>query len=49
VGPLLTEVVGEAELTPYRGGWCGNEIFPGAFSEEVRAKARDMATVLATS
>jgi len=43
VGPLLTEVVGEAELTPYRGGWCGNEIFPGAFSEEVRAKARDMA------
>lgn len=44
VGPLLTEVVGEAELTPYRGGWCGNEIFPGAFSEEVRAKARDMAS-----
>lgn len=43
VGPLLTEVVGAAELTPYRGGWCGNEIFPGAFTESVRAKARDMA------
>ncbi len=43
VGPLLTEVVGAQELTPYKGGWCGNEIFPGAFSEEVRAKARDMA------
>jgi len=43
VGPLLTEVVGARELTPYKGGWCGNEIFPGAFSDEVRAKARDMA------
>jgi len=43
VGPLLTEVVGARELTPYKGGWCGNEIFPGAFTEDVRAKARDMA------
>jgi len=43
VGPLLTEIVGQKELTPYKGGWCGNEVFPGAFSEGVRAKARDMA------
>ena len=43
VGSLLTEVVGAKELTPYRGGWCGNEVFPGAFTDEVRAKARDMA------
>lgn len=43
VGPLLTEVVGKRELTPYKGGWCGNEIFPGAFSERIRSKARDMA------
>ena len=43
VGPLLTEVVGAKELTPYKGGWCGNEVFPGAFSEGVRAKAREMA------
>ena len=43
VGPLLTEVVGAKELTPYKGGWSGNEVFPGAFSEEVRLKARDMA------
>ena len=43
VGPLLTEVVGKRELTPYEGGWCGNEIFPGAFSERIRTKARDMA------
>jgi biotin carboxylase len=43
VGPLLTEIVGRKELTPYQGGWCGNEIFPGAFSEAVRAKAREYA------
>lgn len=43
VGPLLTEVVGAKELTPYKGGWCGNEVFPGAFSEGVRDKARQMA------
>ena len=43
VGPLLTEVVGAKELTPYKGGWCGNEVFPGAFSEGVRARAREMA------
>ncbi len=40
VGPLLTEIVGHKELTPYKGGWCGNEIFPGAFTQQVRDKAR---------
>lgn len=43
VGPLLTEVIGQRELTPYKGGWCGNEIFDGAFSESIRNQARDMA------
>lgn len=43
VGPLLTEIVGHKELTPYKGGWCGNEVFPGAFSEAIRNKARDYA------
>lgn len=39
VGPLMTELVGFPELTPYRGGWCGNEIFPGAFTPEIRRQA----------
>ncbi len=43
VGPLMTELVGFADLTPYRGGWCGNEIFADAFTPEIRAKARDYA------
>ena len=40
VGPLMTELVGFKELTPYRGGWCGNEIFPGAFDQKIRDAAR---------
>jgi biotin carboxylase len=43
VGPLLTEIVGQPMLTPYKGGWCGNEIFPGTFSEGVRIKAQEYA------
>lgn len=43
VGPLMTELVGFKELTPYRGGWCGNEVFAGAFSGKMRKKARDSA------
>ncbi len=42
VGPLMTELVGFRELTPYRGGWCGNEVLAEAFSQDVRHKARDM-------
>ncbi len=41
VGPLMTELVGFRELTPYKGGWCGNEIFPDAFTPELRKKAVD--------
>ncbi len=40
VGPLMTELVGFKELTPYRGGWCGNEIFANAFSPAVREQAK---------
>ncbi|MCA9296386.1 MAG: hypothetical protein KC983_07705 [Phycisphaerales bacterium] len=40
VGPLMTELVGFKQLTPYRGGWCGNEVFAGAFDANTRSKAR---------
>ncbi len=39
VAPLMTELVGFKELTPYKGGWCGNEIYPEAFTPEIRKKA----------
>lgn len=41
VAPLMTELVGFKELTPYKGGWCGNEIFPDSFSPQLRKKARE--------
>lgn len=40
VAPLMTELIGFKELTPYKGGWCGNEILVGAFPEEIETKAR---------
>ena len=40
VAPLMTELVGFKELTPYKGGWCGNEIYPDAFTPGIREKAR---------
>ncbi|WP_411351480.1 biotin carboxylase [Leisingera aquaemixtae] len=42
VGPLMTELVGFKELTPYRGGWCGNEIFSTAFPPKTRERAREL-------
>lgn len=41
VGPLMTELVGFKELTPYKGGWCGNEIFDTSFTPAIREQARD--------
>jgi hypothetical protein len=41
VAPLMTELVGFKQLTPYKGGWCGNEIYPDAFNSSIRKKARE--------
>lgn len=40
VSPLMTELVGFKELTPYKGGWCGNEIYANAFTADIREKAK---------
>ena len=40
VAPLMTELVGFKELTPYKGGWCGNEIFADAFTTRICRQAR---------
>jgi biotin carboxylase len=39
VGPFMTDLTGYPELTPYKGGWCGNDLFPEALSPEQRALA----------
>jgi biotin carboxylase len=40
VGPLMNDLVGHPELTPHKGGWCGNDIFPDALSPEHMERAR---------
>lgn len=41
VGPLMTELTGFPELTPYGGGWCGNDVFAAALTEGHRVQARE--------
>ena len=41
VGPLMTELTGYPELTPYGGGWCGNDVFATALTERHREQARE--------
>ena len=42
VGPFMTDLTGYPELTPYKGGWCGNDLFPEALSDAQREKAIDL-------
>jgi biotin carboxylase len=39
VGPFMTDLTGYPELTPYKGGWCGNDLFPEALTNEQRTTA----------
>ncbi|HKH18537.1 MAG TPA: biotin carboxylase [Solirubrobacteraceae bacterium] len=40
VGPLMNDLIGHPELTPHKGGWCGNDIFPEALSPAHMERAR---------
>ncbi|MDQ0092735.1 biotin carboxylase [Paeniglutamicibacter psychrophenolicus] len=42
VGPFLTELAGHDDLTPYPGGWCGNEMHPDVLTDRQRALATDL-------
>jgi len=41
VGPLMNDITGHPELTPYRGGWAGND-YPATMTAEQKQRARDM-------
>jgi hypothetical protein len=41
VGPLMAELVGFEELTPYDGGWCGDDVSPRLLTEHQRQLARE--------
>jgi biotin carboxylase len=40
VGPLMAELTGFPELTPYDGGWCGNDVSPNVLTDAQRSLAR---------
>ncbi|MGP8000693.1 MAG: biotin carboxylase [Streptosporangiaceae bacterium] len=42
VGPFMSELTGHPQLTPYRGGWCGNEMYPEVITGALRSKAAAM-------
>ena len=42
VGPAMTSLVGYPELTPYGGGWCGNDIWHGVLPPAQTHAAREI-------
>ncbi len=42
VGPFMSELTGHTRLTPYRGGWCGNEMYPEVITGTLRSRAAGM-------
>jgi hypothetical protein len=42
VGPVMTDITGFSEITPYKGGWCGNDAAPDVLSPDVQAAVRRM-------
>ena len=42
VGPIMTDITGFAEITPYKGGWCGNDVDPEILPPSVQDKVTAM-------
>ncbi len=45
-GPIQTDITGFEEITPYKGGWCGNDVWPKIFNAKIRKELRNMASDL---
>src|SRR3954462_10912533 len=41
VGPLMNDITGHPELTPFRGGWAGND-YPATLTADQKTRAREM-------
>jgi biotin carboxylase len=41
VGPLMNDITGHPELTPYRGGWAGND-YPATLTADQKQRARHL-------
>jgi hypothetical protein len=36
----MADLTGHGELTPYKGGWCGNDVFPNVLTSDQRKRVR---------
>jgi len=45
-GPIQTDITGYEEITPYKGGWCGNDVWPKIFNARIRRDLRAIASKL---
>ncbi|WP_024356240.1 hypothetical protein [Leucobacter chironomi] len=41
-GPVLREITGHPELTAYRGGWAGSELYPSLLGDDARTRTLDL-------
>jgi hypothetical protein len=48
VGPIMSDITGHPELTPYKGGWAGNDVYLDVLDPAQRAKARALTENLGT-
>ena len=46
VGPVMTDITGFEEITPYKGGWCGNDVSHNLLDRKVVNKVQKMARQL---
>ncbi len=42
VGPVMTDITGFVEVTPYKGGWCGNDVSPTLLPDGVAPQVQEM-------
>lgn len=42
VGPVLREITGHPELTAYKGGWAGSEMYPALITDETRERVNEL-------
>ncbi len=45
-GPIQTDITGHKEITPYKGGWAGNDVWPKIFNAKTRRELRNIASAL---
>ncbi len=45
-GPIQTDITGHKEITPYKGGWAGNDVWPKIFNAKTRRELRHIASAL---